>query len=50
MKRNKTWKELRVERDQRRVDIARWRRDSVYLGLALVAVLGLYMLSVLSHA
>jgi len=50
MKRNKTWKELRVARDQRRVDIARWRRDSLYLSFALVAVLGLYMLSVLRHA
>lgn len=50
MKRNKTWKELRVERDQRRVDIARWKRDSVYLSFALVAILGLYMLSILRHA
>ena len=50
MKRNKTWKEMRLERDQRRADIAKWKRDSVYLSFALVAVLGLYLISVLRHA
>lgn len=50
MKRNQTWRELQFARQQRRADINRWRRQSLYLGLTMVAVLGLYLLSLLRHA
>lgn len=50
MKRNKTWREMRVERDQLRAEMARWQRDSFYLGIALVVVLGLTMVSVIRHS
>jgi hypothetical protein len=50
MNRNKTWREMRAERDELRAEIARWQRDSLILGFALVVVLGLTMLSVLRNA
>lgn len=50
MTRNKTWREMRAERDELRAEIARWRRDSLILSFALVIVLGLTLVSVLRHA
>lgn len=50
MKRNKTWREMRVERDELRADLARWQRDSLYLGIAMVVVLGLTFVSVIRHS
>lgn len=50
MTRNKTWREMRVERDQLRAELRRWQRDSLILSFALVIVLGLTLVSVLRHA